>query len=115
MADQIYDLIISVINGSAGRLFLSLIYNIMENIGQKSLIGLGLILIYFAFGIFMSATSENKNFSFFGIPELFADITFDSQKSSTWYNATNPTASVSVTPGALPVPVAVTIITRDSH
>ena len=87
----------------------------MENIWQKSLVWVGFILIYLAFATLLSATSENKNFSLLGLPQIFADITFDSQNSSTWYNATNPIASVSVSPSAVPAPVAITIITRRSH
>ncbi|MCH2188331.1 hypothetical protein MK079_00690 [Candidatus Gracilibacteria bacterium] len=87
----------------------------MQNILQKSSLILGLVILYIAVSFFLAGTSNNKNVSLGGFEQIFANITFDAQNSSTWYNASNPTASVSVSPSSPPAPVAITVITRQSH
>lgn len=87
----------------------------MENIWKKSLVWFWLILIYLGFGLLLTTTSQNKNFSYFGLQQIFANITFDWQSSSTWYSSTHPNASVSVSAWSPPAPVAVTLVTRNSH
>lgn len=71
--------------------------------------------LYIAISLFVNLNSNNIQAGNTFLWEVFADITFDNQDPSKWYNADNPTASVYVTENAVPAPVTVTIITRHSH
>ncbi len=49
---------------------------------------------------------------------VFADISFDTESETQWYNASSPNAIVSATPEPLPLPVNIVINiiqTRHSH
>ena len=47
-------------------------------------------------------------------PSAFADISFDTQSETQWYNATYDTATVSASANPAPLPVGITVIIQQT-
>lgn len=75
-----------------------------------------LLFFYLFVSLVVWITSDtNKMWEDSFLSNTFADIFFDGQNSSTWYNSNNPVASASVTPSNIILPPPPPPVSRHSH
>ncbi len=75
-----------------------------------------ILFLYLAVSLFINISTDNKMYKSNPLVEsIFANITFDGQDENTWYNSDNKYAKVSVSPNAIPAPVAIVVVSRHSH
>jgi len=77
---------------------------------------LGFVFLYLGLTLFIQATSSTyKMWEETFMSNVFADIFFDNQWSSTWYNANSPTATANISASYQILPPPPPPVSRHSH